>query len=405
MPILGNGITCLISNNANDNSAAFWNGDFASAHTGLFVDSAVFQFKDGASGAVEMPWPKKIAGRQPADFNVDGKAEDQPETVGDDSGATKQRAAANDTTGDVPVVRTAALAYGMREIVAVALLLGLDLIYVSDFIKKASAREMPQEDDSERAAAFGETASDTEITDDFELAYEGQSGSDADQPLPVSTIEVSSSLVQLVADAPAAAPATATAVSSSYLVPDSSDGGQPAPSGPQLVQGNSVISGTSGNDKLYGTDGDDIMFGGAGDDIMFGGAGNDVMSGGEGDDVVDGGDGNDNLSGDSGNDIVLAGAGNDTASGGEGNDFVSGGEGNDNLSGDAGNDLVDGGSGADVMAGGTGDDVYVVDNVADIVAEEADEGTDTIVIETAAIESAAPGNTRPARAAPTARRP
>ena len=48
------------------------------------------------------------------------------------------------------------------------------------------------------------------------------------------------------------------------------------------------------------------------------------------------------------------------------------------LNGGAGADILDGGSGADTMAGGQGDDVYLVDNTADVVTENANEGIDTI---------------------------
>jgi Ca2+-binding RTX toxin-like protein len=60
------------------------------------------------------------------------------------------------------------------------------------------------------------------------------------------------------------------------------------------------------------------------------------------------------------------------------NDTLSGAAGNDRLAGGAGNDLLDGGAGADVMIGGTGDDNYFVDNVADQVTENANEGNDTV---------------------------
>ena len=43
----------------------------------------------------------------------------------------------------------------------------------------------------------------------------------------------------------------------------------------------------------------------------------------------------------------------------------------------AGNDS-NGGAGADTMIGGAGNDTYVVDNAADVVTENANEGTDTV---------------------------
>jgi Ca2+-binding RTX toxin-like protein len=59
-------------------------------------------------------------------------------------------------------------------------------------------------------------------------------------------------------------------------------------------------------------------------------------------------------------------------------DTISGLSGNDTLIGLAGNDVLNGGLGADVMVGGTGNDLYIVDNAGDVVAEGANEGTDTI---------------------------
>jgi Ca2+-binding RTX toxin-like protein len=76
---------------------------------------------------------------------------------------------------------------------------------------------------------------------------------------------------------------------------------------------------------------------------------------------------------------VLTGtAGNDVLTGAGGNDQLYGLAGNDTLSGGAGNDLLDGGSGGDALQGGLGDDMYVVDNIADVVTELTNEGTDTV---------------------------
>jgi len=54
------------------------------------------------------------------------------------------------------------------------------------------------------------------------------------------------------------------------------------------------------------------------------------------------------------------------------------GAGTDNLFGNAGNDVLDGGAGADTLAGGIGDDTYIVDDPADLVVEQLNEGTDTV---------------------------
>src|SRR4029450_4279075 len=40
--------------------------------------------------------------------------------------------------------------------------------------------------------------------------------------------------------------------------------------------------------------------------------------------------------------------------------------------------FLDGGTGADTLAGGTGDDTYLVDNAAELVIEQLNEGTDTV---------------------------
>ena len=75
---------------------------------------------------------------------------------------------------------------------------------------------------------------------------------------------------------------------------------------------------------------------------------------------------------------ITGGAGDETFTGSAQNDQISGGAGNDTINGVAGNDMLDGGVGADTLIGGTGNDTYVVDNVGDVVTENAGEGTDTV---------------------------
>lgn len=48
------------------------------------------------------------------------------------------------------------------------------------------------------------------------------------------------------------------------------------------------------------------------------------------------------------------------------------------LTGNGGNNTLDGGAGADTLTGGAGDDIYLVDNIADTVAENPGEGADTV---------------------------
>ncbi|MHB1085476.1 MAG: calcium-binding protein, partial [Thiobacillus sp.] len=77
-------------------------------------------------------------------------------------------------------------------------------------------------------------------------------------------------------------------------------------------------------------------------------------------------------------DVQLGSIDNDTLVGGAGSGVLMGYAGADELNGNAGNDLLNGGTGADVMTGGVGDDIYVVDDLGDIVTENADGGTDTV---------------------------
>ena len=69
----------------------------------------------------------------------------------------------------------------------------------------------------------------------------------------------------------------------------------------------------------------------------------------------------------------------ENAIGGSGDDSLVGNQANNKLVGNAGNDTLDGGLGADTMIGGTGNDTYYVDNPGDVVIENANEGTDTVI--------------------------
>ena len=70
---------------------------------------------------------------------------------------------------------------------------------------------------------------------------------------------------------------------------------------------------------------------------------------------------------------------NNTLYGGDGADSLAGGDGADQLFGEAGNDRLDGGLGADTLVGGIGNDMYLVDNVGDVVQEDADQGADAVL--------------------------
>ena len=94
---------------------------------------------------------------------------------------------------------------------------------------------------------------------------------------------------------------------------------------------NTVLSGTTAGDDLVGNTGNDLLFGHTGNDDLFGDAGDDLLVGG------------------------------------------------------AGSDVLDGGLDADTMVGGADSDTYVVDDVADVVVEALNAGTDTVETEMAAL--------------------
>jgi Ca2+-binding RTX toxin-like protein len=175
-----------------------------------------------------------------------------------------------------------------------------------------------------------------------------------------------------------------------------------------------IINGTDSNDTLNGTDGIDSINGLVGNDKLFGFAGNDTLDGGIGKDTMTGGLDNDTYlvdnSGDSpvenlneGIDTVfssvsytlaanlenltltgttnLAGTGNDLNNillGNSGNNGLNGLGGNDTIIGNAGNDTLNGGTGSDSLIGNTGNDTYIIDELNDVIVENANEGTDTV---------------------------
>ncbi|WP_439613383.1 beta strand repeat-containing protein, partial [Reyranella sp.] len=173
----------------------------------------------------------------------------------------------------------------------------------------------------------------------------------------------------------------------------------------------------AGNVAGTGNGLDNMMVGNIGDNLLDGGVGNDALIGGLGADTLTGGEGDDHLQGEAGADLLIGGAGDDLyvvedaddtviESAGEGTDTVVSwvsftlgaddeiealtlaGEGDNDgtgnglantLAGNVGNNVLDGGAGADTMAGGAGSDTYQVDNIGDVVIEDADAGWDTVL--------------------------
>jgi Ca2+-binding RTX toxin-like protein len=189
--------------------------------------------------------------------------------------------------------------------------------------------------------------------------------------------------------------------------------------------GNSGVNFLSGNldgNRLLGLGGDDFVAGAGGNDTLDGGEGGDFLQGGEGADTLLGGGCGDMLDGQTGADSMAGGAGNDfytvndaadlvseapgsgidavftavdgyklgsnvenllllaavTGEGNELNNRIDGSSGNDTLVGGLGDDTLDGGAGADLLLGGKGNDIYIIDNLGDSVAENPNDGTDTI---------------------------
>jgi Ca2+-binding RTX toxin-like protein len=148
------------------------------------------------------------------------------------------------------------------------------------------------------------------------------------------------------------------------------------------LTGTAAINGTGNtqNNVLTGNSAANVLDGGAGNDTLTGGTGNDTY-------VVDStGDAVSETStvtteidtvqstitytlGANLENLTLTGT---AAINGTGNTL------NNVLTGNNAANTLNGGTGADTMAGGAGDDTYVVDNVGDIVTENANEGIDLI---------------------------
>ena len=151
-----------------------------------------------------------------------------------------------------------------------------------------------------------------------------------------------------------------------------------------------VMWGNAADNSLTGLDGNDILDGGAGADTLTGGTGDDtywvdnvgdvvVELAGQGTDTVKSTLANYTLGANLENLVLLSGAGNINGTGNQQNNEITGNEGDNVLAGGAGNDTLDGGAGADTLIGGAGDDTYRVDNLGDVVVEQAGEGNDTVI--------------------------
>ena len=150
---------------------------------------------------------------------------------------------------------------------------------------------------------------------------------------------------------------------------------------------NNVLTGNAAANQLFGALGNDTLNGGLGTDTLVGGLGNDtyvvdvetdmiVEADSEGTDLVQA-SGSYKLAANLEN-LTLTGAATIDGTGNEMNNVLTGNATANTLYGAGGNDTLNGGVGADTLIGGAGDDVYQVENVADIIVENADEGIEQI---------------------------
>lgn len=154
------------------------------------------------------------------------------------------------------------------------------------------------------------------------------------------------------------------------------------------TSGADSLTGTAWADRLSGLAGNDTLVGGDGDDWLSGGPGDDRLTGGLGIDTIDYADataavkvslaitGKAQLTGGAGSDWLVDAIENLTGSAYA--DTLTGNALANRIDGGAGNDIIDGGAGADTLLGGLGNDTFTVDNVGDVVIENAGEGTDLV---------------------------
>jgi Ca2+-binding RTX toxin-like protein len=137
------------------------------------------------------------------------------------------------------------------------------------------------------------------------------------------------------------------------------------------------VTGNSGNNTLDGAEGNDTLAGGAGNDVyLLDSPSSDDIT----DVVIENWDaGTDTVMIDTSyvlnyavENLTLTGVGNISGSGNELDNLIVG---------NAGANTLSGGLGADTLIGSAGDDTYIVDGSGDTVIENAEEGSDTLVVE------------------------
>ncbi|MBR1257947.1 calcium-binding protein [Bradyrhizobium sp. AUGA SZCCT0240] len=150
------------------------------------------------------------------------------------------------------------------------------------------------------------------------------------------------------------------------------------------VTNNGSIIGTGGIAVSLGNGNDVYNGGGTLSGSVNGDAGNDKFVSGNVDETFNGGANIDvvDYSASSSAVTVSLEAGTATGHGSDtliGIENITGSNQADSLTGDAGANVINGGAGNDLMAGGLDNDAYFVDSVGDVVVENADSGTDTVL--------------------------
>ncbi len=148
-----------------------------------------------------------------------------------------------------------------------------------------------------------------------------------------------------------------------------------------------TLVGNAAANQLVGLDGNDNLNGGVGADTLVGGIGNDVYTAdnlndvttenlNEGTDTI-----NSTLSWTLGvnfENLTMAGTAAIDGSGNATNNVITGNSAVNRLYGLDGNDSLNGGAGIDTLVGGNGNDTYTVDNSADSIVENLNEGIDLV---------------------------